>query len=157
MLTCGLSALSALSIVWGVSGGDPHQRPRCPPVGPAHEASTPLWKKSIVCSFSLHFDSCEIWILHTLKQKKLTFKHKWQPHITVITTLQAGVKINICHLKKMEERKQVCVYKDAYGSVMLLGEMRDYLRLPSRLQLVFVVAEPFVIETYVFCQGADLL
>lgn len=41
----------------------------------------------------------------TLLAKNLTFKHKWQPHITVITTLQAGVKINICHLKKMEERK----------------------------------------------------
>lgn len=39
------------------------------------------------------------------KKKPLTFKHKWQPHITVITTLQAGIKINICHLKRMEERK----------------------------------------------------
>lgn len=35
----------------------------------------------------------------------LTFKHKWQPHITVITTLQAGIKINICYLKRMEKRK----------------------------------------------------
>lgn len=46
--------------------------------------------------------------MHVLRKEKnqiLTFKHKWQPHITVITTLQAGIKINICHLKRMEERK----------------------------------------------------
>lgn len=45
--------------------------------------------------------------MHMLRKEKkpLTFKHKWQPHITVITTLQAGIKINICHLKRMEERK----------------------------------------------------
>lgn len=30
---------------------------------------------------------------------KLTFQHKGQAHITVISTLQAGIKINICHLK----------------------------------------------------------
>lgn len=46
---------------------------------------------------------------------------------------------------------------DVHGSLMLVGEMRDYLGFTSRLQLVFVVAEPFVIETYIFCQGADLL
>lgn len=33
----------------------------------------------------------------------------------------------------------------------------DYLGFASGLQLVFVVAEPFVIEPYIFCQGADLL
>lgn len=32
-----------------------------------------------------------------------------------------------------------------------------YLGLAPGLQLVFVVAEPLVIEAYVFCQGADLL
>lgn len=46
---------------------------------------------------------------------------------------------------------------DVHGSLMLVSEMRDYLGFTSRLQLVFVVAEPFVIETYIFCQGADLL
>lgn len=35
--------------------------------------------------------------------------------------------------------------------------MWDYLGFASGLQLVFVVAEAFVIEPYVFCQGADLL
>lgn len=57
----------------------------------------------------------------------------------------------------MEERKWVCVYKDACGSLMLLGGRRGYLRFTPGLQLVFVVAEPFVIEAYIFCQGADLL
>lgn len=94
---------------------------------------------------------------NTHTQNKLTFKHKWQPHITVITTLQAGVKINICHLKKMKEIKFI---NDTYGSLMLLCEMRmrrGYLRFTSRFQLVFVVAEPFIIETYIFSEGADLL
>lgn len=33
----------------------------------------------------------------------------------------------------------------------------DYLGFASGLQLVFVIAESFVIESYIFCQGADLL
>lgn len=39
----------------------------------------------------------------------------------------------------------------------LTDAMSDYLGFASGLQLVFVVAEPFVIEPYIFCQGADLL
>lgn len=37
------------------------------------------------------------------------------------------------------------------------NEISDNLGFASGLQLVFVVAEPFVIEPYIFCQGADLL
>lgn len=40
---------------------------------------------------------------------------------------------------------------------MWLGGRTGYLRFTPGLQLVFVVAEPFVIEAYIFCQGADLL
>lgn len=47
--------------------------------------------------------------------------------------------------------------KDVHGSLMPAGEIKGYLRFTPRLQLVFVVAEPFVIETDIFCQGADLL
>lgn len=47
--------------------------------------------------------------------------------------------------------------KDVRGSLMLACEIKGYLGFTSRLQLVFVVAETFVIETYIFCQGADLL
>lgn len=36
-------------------------------------------------------------------------------------------------------------------------EMRAHLRLSAGFQLVPVVAEPFVKESYVFSQGADLL
>ena len=57
----------------------------------------------------------------------------------------------------MEESKWVCVRKDACGSLMWLGGRTGYLRFTPGLQLVFVVAEPFVIEAYIFCQGADLL
>lgn len=42
-------------------------------------------------------------------------------------------------------------------SVWLTDAISDYLGFASGLQLVFVVAQPFVIEPYIFCQGADLL
>lgn len=41
--------------------------------------------------------------------------------------------------------------------VWLTDGASDYLGFASGLQLVLVVAQPFVIEAYVFCQGADLL
>lgn len=100
-----------------------------------------------------------------MKQKPLTFKHKWQPHITVITTLQAGVKINICHLKKMEERKKSVGSRRA-RRCSLWGEGRGprgrvegrgYLGLAPGLQLVLVAAQPLVVEADVFGQRADLL
>lgn len=51
------------------------------------------------------FMRCRCYTHSARKKNPLTFKHKWQPHITVITTLQAGIKINICYLKKVEKRK----------------------------------------------------
>ena len=56
--------------------------------------------------------------------------------------------------------KEIKFKNDTRGSLMLLCEMRmrrGYLRFTSRLQLVLVVTEPFVIETYIFSEGADLL
>lgn len=55
------------------------------------------------------------------------------------------------------EKNKSMFTKDVRGSLMSAGEIKGYLRFTPRLQLVFVVAEPFVIETDIFCQGADLL
>lgn len=30
---------------------------------------------------------------------ELTFEYKWYSHVTVVSTLQTGVKINICYLQ----------------------------------------------------------
>lgn len=62
-----------------------------------------LWLKNDSTSSQRHQSSPKGVLLqrHTVSKLKLTFKHKWQAHITVITTLQAGIKINICHLENI--------------------------------------------------------